>query len=230
LSGSVIEAEELTKCYRLGGRTITALDNFSLIVEPGEYIAVMGPSGSGKTTLLKILGCLDRPDEGRYRLADSHVMGLPPNRLADIRNRLLGFVFQSSLLLPQSTAMENVEMPLAYAGIARAERRRRAREMLMRLGLEDRVHHRPGRLSGGEQQRVAIARAIVNRPAVLLADEPTGSLDEQSGEAIAAIFGELNRAGMTVIVATHDAAMAAQARRIVRLRAGRRQAEGRGRG
>jgi putative ABC transport system ATP-binding protein len=216
----VIEAEGLTRHYHLGGRTVTALDDVSLHIKPGDYIALTGPSGSGKTTLMKILGCLDRPSSGSYRLDGIDVAGLSADLLADIRNRVIGFLFQSFLLLPQSTALENVEMPLAYAGVGGPERRRRAREALARFGLADRENHRPARLSGGEQQRVALARAVINRPSLLLADEPTGALDEASADEVMRLFAELNRSGATIVLATHDKAIAARARRVLRFRCG----------
>ena len=217
----LIEAEGLTRRYRLGGRTVTALEDVSLCIKPGEYVAVTGPSGSGKTTLMKILGCLDRPSSGHYRLDGIDVAGLTGDRMADIRNRVLGFLFQSFLLLPQSTALENVEMPLAYAGVRRPERRRRARETLARFGLADRENHRPARLSGGEQQRVALARAVINRPSLLLADEPTGALDKASADEVMRLFAELNQSGVTIVLATHNISVAARARRILRFKCGR---------
>jgi putative ABC transport system ATP-binding protein len=217
----LIEAERLTRRYRLGGRTVTALENLSLCIKPGEYVAVTGPSGSGKTTLMKILGCLDRPSSGHYRLDGIDIAGLSADRMADIRNRVVGFLFQSFLLLPQSTALENVEMPLTYAGVRRPERRRRAREALARFGLADRENHRPSRLSGGEQQRVALARAIINRPSLLLADEPTGALDKASASEVMRLFAELNQSGVTILVATHNMSVARRARRVLRFKCGR---------
>ena len=225
MAGHVIEAQELSKSYRLGGRTVAALESVSLRIEEGEYIAVTGPSGSGKTTLMKLLGCLDRPSTGRYQLDGVDLASLSADRLAQIRNQTIGFLFQSFLLLPQSTAIENVEIPLAYAGVPRAERRRRAREALSRMGLTDREDHRPGGLSGGEQQRVALARAIVNRPKLLLADEPTGALHEGSAGEVMRLFTELNQSGVTIILVTHDRGIAAHARRILRFRVGRLQTE-----
>jgi ABC-type lipoprotein export system ATPase subunit len=220
VAGPVIETEALTRYYALGGRTVTALRNVSLRIEPGDYIAITGPSGSGKTTLMKLLGCLDRPSSGRYRLNGIDVAGLAPDRMAGIRNRVLGFLFQSFVLLPQSTALENVEMPLAYAGIRGSERRQRAREALARVGLSDREDHRPARLSGGEQQRVALARAIVNQPALLLADEPTGALDDVSANEVLHLFREFNRSGVTIVVVTHDRSVAKHARRVLTFRSG----------
>jgi putative ABC transport system ATP-binding protein len=219
--GQLIEVESLSKHYPLGGRNVTALDDVSLRVERGDYVAITGPSGSGKTTLMKILGCLERPSRGHYRLGGAEVAGLSGDRMAEIRNRVIGFLFQSFLLLPQSTALENVEMPLAYAGVSRSERRRRAREALAKVGLADREDHRPGRLSGGEQQRVALARAVVNCPRLLLADEPTGALDSSSANDVLGLFHQLNASGVTIVLVTHDLSVAAQARRVLRFRLGR---------
>jgi putative ABC transport system ATP-binding protein len=227
MADRLIETQGLTRHYRLGGRTVTALADVSIAIEPGEYVAVTGPSGSGKTTLMKILGCLDSPSAGRYRLDGHEVSGLTPDQLALTRNRILGFLFQSFLLLPQSTALENVELPLAYAGVPRTERRRRAREALARVGLAEREDHRPARLSGGEQQRVALARAAINRPKLLLADEPTGALDRASADEVMRLFADLNRSGVTIVLVTHDMAVAAHARRVLRFRHGRLEAEDR---
>ena len=221
MSGHVVEAHGLARYYGLGGRVVTALEDVSLRIETGDYVAITGPSGSGKTTLMKILGCLDRPSAGHYRLDGIDVAGLTPDQMAGIRNRVLGFLFQSFVLLPQSTALENVEMPLAYAGVRAAERRRRAREALARFGLADREDHRPARLSGGEQQRVAIARAVVNQPRLLLADEPTGSLDAASANEVLRLFDELNRSGVTIVVVTHDRSVAKYARCVLAFRCGR---------
>lgn len=221
----VIETEGLSRRYRLGDRLVTALEDVSLSIDRGDYVAIVGPSGSGKTTLMKILGCLDRPSAGRYRLDGRDVAGLTADRMADIRNRVFGFLFQSFLPLPQSTASENVEMPLAYAGIPGVERRRRAREALARVGLAEREDHRPSGLSGGEQQRVALARAVVNRPRILLADEPTGALDETSAGEVMCLFADLNRSGTTIVLVTHDMSVAAHARRVLRFRHGRLDAD-----
>ena len=221
MSGHVVEARGLARYYGLGGRVVTALEDVSLRIETGDYVAITGPSGSGKTTLMKILGCLDRPSAGHYRLDGIDVAGLTPDQMAGIRNRVLGFLFQSFVLLPQSTALENVEMPLAYAGVRAAERRRRARKALARFGLADREDHRPARLSGGEQQRVAIARAVVNQPRLLLADEPTGSLDAASANEVLRLFDELNRSGVTIVVVTHDKSVAKHARCVLAFRCGR---------
>jgi putative ABC transport system ATP-binding protein len=219
--GYVIDADGLSKHYCLGGRIVTALDDVSLFVEYGDYIAITGASGSGKTTLMKILGCLERPSSGEYRLSGIDVAGLTADRMAEVRNRTIGFLFQSFLLLPQSTALENVEMPLAYAGVPRAERQRQACAALARVGLADRQDHRPGRLSGGEQQRVALARAVVNRPELLLADEPTGALDGASAGEVMRLFAELNSSGVTIVLVTHDMSVAAHARRVLRFKMGR---------
>lgn len=225
MPGYVIEGDGLSKHYHLGGRTVTALEDVSLVVEHGDYVAVTGASGSGKTTLMKILGCLERPSSGRYRLSGIDVAGLTADQMAGVRNRIIGFLFQSFLLLPQSTAVENVEMPLAYAGVPRAERQRLARAALASVGLADREDHRPGRLSGGEQQRVALARAVVNRPKLLLADEPTGALDGSSAGEVMRLFAELNHSGVTIVLVTHDMSVAAHARRVLRFKLGRCETE-----
>jgi putative ABC transport system ATP-binding protein len=221
LANFVIEAERLSRHYSLGGRIVTAIDNVSMLIEEGDYVAATGPSGSGKTTLMKILGCLESPSSGRYRLNGIDVAHVTSDGLAKIRNRFIGFLFQSFYLLDHSTALENVEMPLAYAGVPRAKRRRRAQAALEQMGLGDRMDHRPGRLSGGEQQRVALARAVVNNPKLLLADEPTGALDGHSAGIVMRLFTELNRTGVTIVLVTHDTAVAAQARRVLRFRQGR---------
>jgi putative ABC transport system ATP-binding protein len=227
VAGYVIEGEGLSKRYRLGGRIVTALDDVSLLVEQGDYVAVTGSSGSGKTTLMKILGCLERPSSGQYRLSGIDVAGLSADKMAEVRNHVVGFLFQSFLLLPQSTALENVEMPLAYAGLPRGERQSVARAALASVGLADRQDHRPGRLSGGEQQRVALARAVVNRPKLLLADEPTGALDGASADEVLRLFAELNRSGVTIVLVTHDMSVAAHARRVLRFKLGRIETESR---
>ena len=215
----IIEVESMTKTYSLGSTTIRALDNVSFGVESGEKAAIMGPSGSGKSTLMHLLGCLDRPDSGRYVLDGRSVSQLSKNALAEVRNRKIGFVFQTFNLLPRITALENVELPLLYAG--HREARDRAEEALGIVGLSDRMDHEPNQLSGGERQRVAVARAVVTDPAIILADEPTGNLDTKTGKEIMSLFGELNDQGRTVIIVTHDAEVAAHCSRQIHIRDGR---------
>jgi len=217
----VIELDDVSKVYPLGDAPLRALDHVSLAVEQGEFVAIMGSSGSGKSTLMNIIGCLDRPTSGRYRLAGREVSELSRAELATIRNQTLGFVFQSFNLLPRTSAMANVELPLIYGGVSGRERQERARAALVRVGLGDRLDHRPAQLSGGQQQRVAIARAIVNDPKVLLADEPTGNLDTKTSEAVMALFQELWRSGLTIVYVTHEADVARYASRIIVLRDGR---------
>jgi putative ABC transport system ATP-binding protein len=217
----VIEARDLTKVYGRGENRVEALAGMSLNVEPGEWIAIVGSSGSGKSTLMNLIGLLDRPTSGAYTLDGRDVSRLRGSELARTRRDLIGFVFQSYNLLPRESALKNVELPMVYAGVGRKERRKRALEVLERVGLADRVHHRPTELSGGQNQRVAIARALVNNPALLLADEPTGNLDSVSGTEILDLFGELNASGVTVVVVTHDAEVAARAESMVELRDGR---------
>jgi len=222
----LVELKGISRQYRVGQICIDALEHVDLTVEKGEFVSVMGPSGCGKSTLLNIIGCLDRPTTGTYRLAGRNVERLGDNRLADLRNRFVGFVFQSFHLLPHLDARANVELPLIYRGVGGRERRRLAEDALEAVGLGDRRHHRPSQLSGGEQQRVAIARALVGEPAVILADEPTGALDSRTGEGIMAIFQRLNgERGMTVIQVTHDEAIARHGRRMVRLLDGRVERE-----
>ncbi|TDT51366.1 ABC transporter ATP-binding protein [Fonticella tunisiensis] len=216
----MIEVKNLWKVYRTGNIEFTALKGINLFIGKGEYTAIMGPSGSGKSTLMNILGCLDRLTEGRYILNNKDVSKLTDNELARIRNREIGFVFQAFNLLPRLNALENVELPMMYAGISAWERRRRAREALAKVGLEDRMYHRPNELSGGQKQRVAIARAIVLNPSVLMADEPTGNLDTASSYEIMKIFQELNNDGTTVVMVTHEPDIAQYTKRIVMVRDG----------
>ena len=214
----VIKAENLTKIYQMGEVEVQALRGASLQVKRGELLAIMGPSGSGKSTLMNILGCLDQPTSGQYYLEGLDVSQLDDNKLAQIRGKRIGFVFQSFNLLPRTSALSNVELPLIYSGLGARERHRQAATALGMVGLGDRLHHKPNELSGGQQQRVAIARALVTNPAIILADEPTGNLDSKSSEEIMAIFQHLNEEqGITIIFVTHEADIAAHTRRIVRL-------------
>jgi putative ABC transport system ATP-binding protein len=217
----VVELHDVTKTYAVGDIAVHALRGVSVRVEPGEYLAVIGASGSGKTTLMNILGCLDHPSTGTYRLNGLDVRGIDDDTLADVRNREIGFVFQSFNLIPRTSALANVELPLGYGGLPRPERRARALAALEEVGLGDRVHHLPSELSGGQQQRVAIARALVTNPAMILADEPTGALDTVSSAEIMGILGSLSAQGRTIILITHEAQVAAHARRIIRLSDGR---------
>ncbi len=217
----MIEVEDVTKSYQLGAVTVAALRGVSFRIEAGELIAIMGPSGSGKSTLMNILGCLDVPTSGSYRLDGVEVGQMNDDQLAAVRNRKIGFVFQSFNLLPRLDALGNVELPLVYVGTSSAARRRQALQALEAVGLADRVHHKPRELSGGQQQRVAIARALVTQPSIILADEPTGNLDTRSSSEIIGIFQRLNRErGLTVIFVTHEADVAASTRRILRVRDG----------
>jgi putative ABC transport system ATP-binding protein len=218
--GTVIDAENLTKIYGADENRVEALAGVSLKVDRGEWVAVVGPSGSGKSTLMNLLGILDQPTSGRYVLAGREVSGLKGAETARARRELIGFVFQSYNLLPRQSALGNVELPMVYAGVYGAERKRRASEALERVQLSDRASHKPPELSGGQKQRVAIARALVNGPAILLADEPTGNLDTKSGEGILELFGKLNDDGTTLIMVTHDMEVAARAHRIVEVRDG----------
>jgi putative ABC transport system ATP-binding protein len=217
----VIEARELTKVYGRGENRVEAVAGTNMNIESSEWIAIVGPSGSGKSTLMHLIGLLDRPTSGSYRLNGRDVSQLRDSELARARRDLIGFVFQSYNLLPRESALKNVELPMVYAGVGRKERRKRALGLLERVGLSERAHHRPPELSGGQMQRVAIARALVNGPVLLLADEPTGNLDTASGAEILDLFGELNASGVTVVVVTHDPEVAARAQRIVELRDGR---------
>jgi len=216
----VIEIEQVTKLYRMGEEVIHALRGVGLRIHRNEYLAIMGPSGSGKSTLMNMLGCLDTPTAGRYDFNGKNVAHMDDDELAEIRNREIGFVFQTFNLLPRSDALHNVELPLIYAGVHKHERRERAMRALDHVGLGQRVHHKPNELSGGQRQRVAIARALINNPSIILADEPTGNLDSRTGEEIMALFEELYRQGNTIIVVTHEEDIAHHARRIVRLRDG----------
>jgi len=217
----LIRTESLGRRYRMGRETVAALQGVDLVIRRGEYAAISGPSGSGKTTLMNILGCLDTPDEGRYWLNGALVSEMSDSQLAHVRNREIGFVFQSFALLPRATALQNVEVPLLYAKVPRRDRAQRAADALARVGLADRAKHRPAELSGGQRQRVAIARALVTNPSLLLADEPTGNLDTATGDEILALFDELHGAGNTVIVVTHEAEVAARAQRTLRVLDGR---------
>lgn len=215
----VLEVRNVTKYYRMGVETVRALDGVSVKVRRGEYLAIMGQSGSGKSTLLNILGCLDTPTTGQYFLDGQDVSQLSNSALAGIRGRRIGFVFQTFELLPRATALKNVQLPLVYTGVR--DRRQRAMEALDRVGLSQRCFHRPNELSGGQRQRVAIARALAQRPAILLADEPTGNLDSKTGREILALFDELSREGQTIIMVTHDAGVAEHTLRVVRLSDGK---------
>ncbi len=217
----LIRTEGLTRRYRMGSETIEALRGVNLVVRRGDYAAIMGPSGCGKSTLMNLIGCLDTPDEGSYWLDGQLVSEMGDRALAQVRNRAIGFVFQSFALLSRATALQNVELPLVYAHVARRERTRRAAEALDRVGLTGRFRHRPAELSGGQRQRVAIARALVTNPSLLLADEPTGNLDTTTGEEILALFDDLHRAGNSLIVVTHEAGVAARASRVLRMLDGR---------
>ncbi|MCL6514973.1 MAG: ABC transporter ATP-binding protein [Alicyclobacillus sp.] len=222
-----MQLSSVFKHYSTGAGRLTVLRDVSLTIAAGEFVSVIGPSGSGKSTLMHILGCLDVPSEGTYRFQDLNVGTLDASALARIRNREIGFVFQNFYLLPRMSALRNVELPMVYRGVPRAERRRRAEALLERVGLADRIHHLPNELSGGQRQRVAIARALANDPAVILADEPTGALDTQTGREIMALFRALNEQGVTVVVITHDPDVARTARRMIRLVDGRIVSDGR---
>jgi putative ABC transport system ATP-binding protein len=216
----MITMTDIRKVYSMGHVQVEALRGVSLEIGQNEYVAIVGPSGSGKSTLMNIVGCLDTPTSGEYVLSGERVGGLDRNRLAEIRNKHIGFVFQNFNLLPYASALENVELPLLFAGVSTRERRARAAEMLRKVDLEDRMEHKPTELSGGQMQRVAIARALVNRPAIVLADEPTGNLDSSSGKGIVGLFEELHAGGQTIVMITHDQAVARLASRVVQVRDG----------
>jgi putative ABC transport system ATP-binding protein len=220
VTSPVVELSDVHKIYRSGSLEVAALRGVSLRIDEGEYVAIMGPSGSGKSTLMHIVGCLDVPTEGSYLLAREDVASMSEIDLADARNRQVGFVFQQFNLLPSLTAWRNVELPLLYAGVGREERRTRSLSALERVGLSDRVEHRPGELSGGQQQRVAVARALVADPALILADEPTGNLDSAASADVLDLFDELHQVGRTVVLITHEPEVAHRARRVIRLRDG----------
>jgi putative ABC transport system ATP-binding protein len=220
MSEHMIRMQQIRKVYSTGRVDVLALRGIDLEIESNEYVAIVGPSGSGKSTLMNIIGCLDTPSSGEYVLSGEMVGGLDRNRLAEIRNRHVGFVFQNFNLLPYASALENVELPLLFAGVATKERRARAAAMLERVDLADRMQHKPTELSGGQMQRVAIARALVNEPAIVLADEPTGNLDSTSGKGIVGLFTQLHDAGQTIVVITHDSNVARLANRVVQIRDG----------
>ena len=217
---SVINLEHIAKIYQLGSEEVQALKDVSLDIEKNEYVAIMGPSGSGKSTLMNIIGCLDTPSKGSYIFTGVNVSEMNDNELAEVRNKEIGFVFQTFNLLPRSNALHNVELPLIYAGVPTSERRERAKQALENVGLADRIFHKPNELSGGQRQRVAIARALVTKPSIILADEPTGNLDTKTGEDIMALFSDLYDLGNTIILVTHEEYIAEHAARIIRLRDG----------
>jgi len=217
---ALIRLDKISRRYQMGSETIYALREVSLEIQRGEYVAIMGPSGSGKSTMMNLIGCLDTPTSGRYELNGVQVSEMDDNQLAEIRNKEIGFIFQTFNLLPRSDALRNVELPLIYCGIPADERRQIALDALGSVGLGDRIHHKPNELSGGQRQRVAVARALVNKPSILLADEPTGNLDSKTGAEILNLFEELSRRGNTLIVVTHEEDVAQHARRILRIRDG----------
>jgi putative ABC transport system ATP-binding protein len=217
---NLIEIRKITKIYEMGDEKLFALNDIDLTIEKNEYVAIMGPSGSGKSTLMNIIGCLDTPTSGDYILNGKDVHEMDDNELAEIRNREIGFVFQTFNLLPRSNALHNVELPLIYSGLSRTERLRKAEEALANVGLVDRMTHKPNELSGGQRQRVSVARALINNPSIILADEPTGNLDTKTGEEIMELFRDLSNKGNTIIIVTHEEDIAKHANRIVKIRDG----------
>jgi putative ABC transport system ATP-binding protein len=217
---NIINIEHITKIYQVGTEEVHALRDVSLKIDKHEYVAIMGPSGSGKSTLMNMLGCLDTPTGGKYEFKEVDVSNMTDNELAKVRNKEIGFVFQTFNLLPRSDALHNVELPLIYAGVSSGERKERARQALINVGLGDRIHHKPNELSGGQRQRVAVARALVTNPSIILADEPTGNLDSKTGEDIMTLFNEIYIQGNTIILVTHEEYIAEHAARIIRLRDG----------
>lgn len=217
---NIINIEHIAKIYEVGSEKVHALADVSIKIDKNEYVAIMGPSGSGKSTLMNILGCLDTPTRGLYNFEGFNVSDMNDNQLAEIRNRKIGFVFQTFNLLPRSDALHNVELPLIYAGVSAQDRKVRAEEALVNVGLADRIHHKPNELSGGQRQRVAIARALVTKPSIILADEPTGNLDSKTGEDIMRLFHEIHEQGNTIILVTHEEYIADHAKRVVRLKDG----------
>jgi len=217
---SLIRLTNICRRYQMGSETIHALRDVSLVIERGEYVAIMGPSGSGKSTLMNVVGCLDTPTAGIYELNGVNVSDMDDNDLAEVRNREIGFVFQTFNLLPRANALHNVELPLIYSGVASTERKQHAHDALVQVGLGDRMHHKPNEMSGGQRQRVAVARALVTRPSIILADEPTGNLDSKTGDEIMALFESLSSQGNTMIIVTHEESVARHARRILRIRDG----------
>lgn len=217
---NIINIENISKVYQVGTEEVHAIRDISLKINKNEYVAIMGPSGSGKSTLMNMIGCLDTPTSGIYELNGTNVSQMSDNELAKVRNKEIGFVFQTFNLLPRSNALHNVELPLIYAGIPSAERREKAKEALEKVGLQDRIHHKPNELSGGQRQRVAVARALVTQPSIILADEPTGNLDSRTGEEIMLLFNEIYENGNTIILVTHEEYIAEHAARIIRIKDG----------
>lgn len=217
---TIIDISNITKVYEMGEEKLFALNGVDVVIERNEYVAIMGPSGSGKSTLMNIIGCLDTPSSGRYILNGKDVHEMDDDELAEIRNKEIGFVFQTFNLLPRNNALHNVELPLIYSGLSKADRIKRAKESLANVGLSDRMMHKPNELSGGQRQRVAVARALVNNPSIILADEPTGNLDTKTGEEIMALFTDLNKNGNTIILVTHEEEIARHANRIIKIRDG----------